>query len=68
MKHLRSLFDLSIDEFHDILNLADSLKQKLADGQRVPINASNQPPASAQDSTPAATEQPPAPGPLALLN
>jgi len=34
MKHLRSLFDLSIDEFHDILNLADSLKQKLADGQR----------------------------------
>ncbi len=34
MKHLRSLFDLSIDEFHDILNLADSLKQKLAAGQR----------------------------------
>jgi len=34
MKHLRSLFDLSIHEFHDILNLADSLKRRLADGQR----------------------------------
>jgi len=34
MKHLRSLFDLSIDEFHDILNFADSLKRKLAEGKR----------------------------------
>ena len=34
MKHLRSLFDLNNDEFHDILNLADSLKKKLAEGQR----------------------------------
>jgi hypothetical protein len=40
----------------------------VAEGQRVPINASNQPPASAQDSTPAAAEVPPPPGPLALLN
>ncbi|MEQ1831047.1 MAG: ornithine carbamoyltransferase [Pirellula sp.] len=34
MKHLRSLFDLSIDEFHEILGLADSLKTRLAAGQR----------------------------------
>jgi ornithine carbamoyltransferase len=34
MKHLRSLFDLSVDEFHDILDLADSLKRKLGQGHR----------------------------------
>lgn len=34
MKHLRSLFDLSIDEFHTILTIADSLKKNLANGQR----------------------------------
>jgi ornithine carbamoyltransferase len=34
MKHLRSLFDLSIDEFHDVLNLADSLKRNLSAGHR----------------------------------
>jgi ornithine carbamoyltransferase len=34
MKHLRSLFDLSIDEFHDVLNLADKLKKQLHQGQR----------------------------------
>ncbi len=44
--------------------------RSVADGQRVPINASNQPPASAQDSTPPPTTEPlPAPpGPLAMLN
>ena len=30
MKHLRSLFDLTVDEYHEILDLADSLKRKLA--------------------------------------
>ena len=34
MKHLRSLFDLSVDEFQDILNLADSLKRKFGQGHR----------------------------------
>ena len=34
MKHLRSLLDLSIDEFHSILELAASLKKKLLAGDR----------------------------------
>ena len=34
MKHLRSLFDLSIDDFHEILDLADSIKRRLGLGQR----------------------------------
>ncbi len=37
MKHLRSLFDLSADEYHEILDLADSLKRKLGQGQRAEI-------------------------------
>lgn len=37
MKHLRSLFDLSIDEYFEILNIADSLKRKLGQGQRPDI-------------------------------
>jgi ornithine carbamoyltransferase len=34
MKHLRSLLDLSIDDFHGILDLAASLKQRLLAGDR----------------------------------
>ena len=34
MKHLRSLFDLSVDEYHEILDIADSLKRKLGLGHR----------------------------------
>jgi ornithine carbamoyltransferase len=34
MKHLRSLFDLTINEFHEVLALADELKRKLATGDR----------------------------------
>ncbi|MCU0721114.1 MAG: ornithine carbamoyltransferase [Pirellula sp.] len=34
MKHLRSLLDLSIDEFHGILDLAASLKKQLLAGER----------------------------------
>ena len=34
MKHLRSLFDLSVDEYHEILDIADALKRKLGQGHR----------------------------------
>lgn len=34
MKHLRSLFDLSFDEFHSVLRVARSLKSAMADGKR----------------------------------
>ncbi len=34
MKHLRSLFDLSADEYHEILDMADTLKRKLGQGFR----------------------------------
>jgi ornithine carbamoyltransferase len=34
MKHLRSLFDLQVDESYQILSLADSLKKRLAAGNR----------------------------------
>jgi ornithine carbamoyltransferase len=34
MKHLRSLFDLTIEEFHDILRIADTLKHQLHQDQR----------------------------------
>ncbi len=37
MKHLRSLFDLSADEYHEILNIADSIKGKLGLGIRPDI-------------------------------
>ena len=37
MKHLRSLFDLSVDEYHEILDIADSLKRKLGQGHRPEI-------------------------------
>ncbi len=37
MKHLRSLFDLSADEYHEILDLADSLKKRLGQGHRAEI-------------------------------
>lgn len=37
MKHLRSLFDLSADEYHEILNVADTLKRKLGQGFRPDI-------------------------------
>lgn len=37
MKHLRSLFDLSVDEFNDILAIAKSLKQQLANGHRTDL-------------------------------
>ena len=35
MKHIRSLFDISIDEFHEILNVAASIKRELAEGKRI---------------------------------
>jgi ornithine carbamoyltransferase len=34
MKHLRSLLDLTIDEFHGVLDLAASLKKQLLAGER----------------------------------
>jgi len=34
MKHLRSLFDLTLDDFHAIINLAISLKSRLLAGDR----------------------------------
>lgn len=34
MKHLRSLFDLRIDEFHNIIHIADSLKKNLGNNER----------------------------------
>jgi ornithine carbamoyltransferase len=34
MRHLRSLFDLSNDDFHAIIELAVSLKSRLAAGER----------------------------------
>ncbi len=34
MKHLRSLFDLSNDDFHKIISLSQSLKQRLHRGER----------------------------------
>jgi len=34
MKHLRSLFDLRIDEFHNIIQIADSLKKNLGNNER----------------------------------
>jgi ornithine carbamoyltransferase len=34
MKHLRSLFDLNVDEFNDILRLADKLKNQLNNNQQ----------------------------------
>jgi ornithine carbamoyltransferase len=37
MKHLRSLFDLAINEFHEVLALADELKRKLASGDRTEL-------------------------------
>lgn len=37
MKHLRSLFDLAADEYHEILDIADSLKRKLGMGERPEI-------------------------------
>lgn len=37
MKHLRSLFDLSRDDFHEIINLAISLKSRLLSGDRPDI-------------------------------
>jgi ornithine carbamoyltransferase len=37
MKHLCSLFDLNVDEYHDILDLADSIKRKLGQGYRPDI-------------------------------
>lgn len=37
MKHLRSLFDLTINEFHEVLALADELKRKLATGDRTEL-------------------------------
>lgn len=37
MKHLRSLFDLAINEFHEVLSLADELKRKLASGDRTEL-------------------------------
>lgn len=37
MKHLRSLLDLSIDEFHGILDLAASLKKQLLAGERADL-------------------------------
>jgi ornithine carbamoyltransferase len=37
MKHLRSLFDLSVDEYHEILDIADSLKRRLGHGIRPEI-------------------------------
>lgn len=35
MKHIRSLFDLNLDEFHEIIALAGELKQQLRSGDRV---------------------------------
>ena len=35
MKHLRSLFDVTIDEFQEILSVADSIKKELVAGQRI---------------------------------
>jgi ornithine carbamoyltransferase len=37
MKHLRSLFDLAINEFHEVLALAVELKRKLASGDRTEL-------------------------------
>lgn len=37
MKHLRSLFDLAVNEFHEVLALAVELKQKLAAGDRTEL-------------------------------
>jgi ornithine carbamoyltransferase len=37
MKHLRSLFDLAINEFHEVLALADELKRKMASGDRTEL-------------------------------
>jgi ornithine carbamoyltransferase len=37
MKHLRSLFDLAINEFHEVLTLADELKRKMASGDRTEL-------------------------------
>ena len=37
MKHLRSLFDLSADEYHEILDIADFLKRRLGQGHRPDI-------------------------------
>lgn len=34
MRHLRSLFDLNVEEFHEVLRMADQLKAQLARGLR----------------------------------
>lgn len=35
MKHIRSLFDISIDEFQEILTVADTLKKETVAGKRI---------------------------------
>lgn len=35
MKHIRSLFDISIDEFHEILTVADNIKKETVAGKRI---------------------------------